>query len=338
MEEDLSRKKAILISGGAVGIPEGYRVPVRISRSTAGPGAGSMALAFSFGNMRVKKTIVRGKGDFDFDPENSLLLRGGEVFLRNVAIVPVAFHCPEQAFFNLDQRCMFHCVYCASPLLDKGIVKGLDGKKIVSMIRSSDQSVNAISLTSGVHGSVAETVDRMIVCVRTLRDEFPNIPIGVEPYVDDAAQIDGLKEAGATEIKINVEAATDDLFMIACPDLDRKNIFKMLEHAVYVFGKGNVASNLIVGLGESDGDVLRMIERLCRMGVVPGLRGLRIGNDVLENVKRTVGVTSTPPPERMLELARCQKKMMSRYGLDTRAFRTMCFACTCCDLTPFIDL
>ena len=119
MEEDLILAKATLATGGAVLIPKDYRVPVRISRSTAGPGAGARSVVFSFGGMRVKKPISTESGEFAFDPENRTLSKDGKVLAKDVTIIPVGFHCPEQAFFNLDQRCMFDCLFCSSPLLER---------------------------------------------------------------------------------------------------------------------------------------------------------------------------------------------------------------------------
>ena len=336
MEEDLILAKATLATGGAVLVPKGYRIPVRISRSTAGPGAGTRSVVFSFGGMRVKKEISAESGDFVFDPERRTLSKDGDVLANDVSIIPVAFHCPEQAFFNLDQRCMFDCLFCSSPLLEIDATEGLDAEKIASMIVNSEDTIKSIALTSGVRDSVERTVGRMIGCVSVLHERFPDLPIGVEPYVDDFAQIDGLHEAGASEIKINLETATDGLFKAFCPSLDRNNIFDMLAHSVEVFGEGKVSSNIIVGLGETDDDVRGIIEKLCSMGVVPTIRALRMGRltrDVL--IENGAGC---PSPQRMIGIAEMEKKILEGNGLDTRTFDTMCLRCTCCDLVPFIDL
>lgn len=336
MEEDLILAKAILVTGGAVLIPKDYRVPVRISRSSAGPGAGTRSVVFSFGGMRVKKAISSESGEFAFDPDRKTLSKNGKVLAEDVSIIPVAFHCPEQAFFNLDQRCMFDCLFCSSPLLERDATKGLDAEKIASMIRESKEVIHSIAITSGVKDSVGSAVDRMANRVSKLHEEFPDLPIGVEPYANDIKQIDKLHDAGASEIKINLETATDKLFEIFCPSLDRINIFNMLAHSVKVFGKGKVSSNVIIGLGETDDDVRDIIERLCSMGVTPTVRGLRVG-------KYTSAVLSKnnagqPSPQRMIAVAKMEKEILERHHMDTRSFETMCLKCTCCDLVPFIDL
>ena len=335
MEEDLIRSKAILISGGAVRLPKGYRPPVRFSRSTAGPGAGERYLIFSFSGMRVKKTISED-GEFEFDPEKKQITRDGRIIANDVTIIPADIHCPEQAFFNLDQRCMFDCLFCSSPDLKVNATDSLDFEKMASMIRGCENPIHSIALTSGVNGSVKGSAEKMIDCVSYLRKEFPDMPIGVEPYVDDIELVDRFHKAGATEIKINIETATDSLFRTFCPSLDRNMIIDMLAHAVKVFGKGKVSSNIIVGLGESDDDMRNIMQKLCSMGVTPTVRGLRISDDVRENLQRN-GIEEQPSPDRLITVSKIQKSLMDEYRLKN-TFDTMCLRCTCCDLVPFIDL
>ena len=335
MEEDLILSKAELISGGAVRLPKDYRPPVKYSRSTAGPGAGKRSLVFSFGGMRVKKEISEN-GEFVYDPASRTITRNSRIVAQDVSVIHAEFHCPEQAFFNLDQRCSFDCLFCSSPLLKVDATQKLTDEKILELIKGSDVPIGSIALTSGISDSVSDSADRMIGCVSKLRAEFPDLPIGVEPYIDDFSQIDRLREAGADEIKINVETATDELFKVFCPSLNRDNIFRMLAHAVEVFGKGKVSSNIIIGLGEYDDEVMNMIERLCSMGVTPTIRGLRI-DDRRAQILSDNGA-ERPSPERLIRIAESQKSVMERYGLDSKTFDTMCLRCTCCDLVPFIDL
>ena len=336
MEEDLILAKAVLVSGGAVRLPTGYRPPTKYSRSTTGPGTWKGSLAFSFHGMQIKKA-VSDDGEFLYDPEKRTLTRNGDVIADDVDIIPVGFHCPEQAFFNLDQRCRFDCLFCSSPVLGNDATKGLTDERIIELIKGSKEPILSIALTTGIPGTVEESVERMTDCVSKLRAAFPEMTIGVEPYVDDASQIDRLHDAGASEIKINVETATDELFQEFCPMLDRNNIFNMLAHAVEVFGRGKVSSNVIVGLGESDDDVTIMIDRLCSMGVTPTVRGLGIDGR-REKIMSEHGIVKGPSSERLVKIAKIQKETMKRYGLDSGTFETMCLRCTCCDLVPFIDL
>ena len=125
----LVEKKAILALGGGIRLPEGYEVPLRVSRSTAGPGAGFSSIAVGFGGLRVKKSISYDSGEFELavNGDGSLsLTRRGEPFLDRIELQPVIRHCPGQAFFNLDQRCRLGCLFCSSPHLKVNATRDLD--------------------------------------------------------------------------------------------------------------------------------------------------------------------------------------------------------------------
>ena len=344
MEKDLiARRKSELALGGGVRLPDGYVLPHRLSRSTAGPGAGSSSAVFSFEGTRVKKAVSYDSGEFELHDEGGRisLLRDGILFLDDISIEPVVYHSPEQAFFNLDQRCIFHCAFCASPRLNNNITKNLTDEKIVSMVHKAlneKMTVNAISLTSGVVGSPEETVDRFVSCVRALRKEFPEIPIGVEPYVSSKEDIIKLRNAGVTEIKLNIESPNREIFEKVCPELNQEKILGHLKDSVSIFGKGNVQSNVIYGMGETNEDVLSMLERLCSMGVIPVLRALRVGGSSEESLESAIGKTPPITTDRSMYLTLEQKKIMEKYGLSSADCLTMCNRCGCCDLVPFVDL
>lgn len=341
MEEAL-RRKAVLTLGGAVRLPEGFELPVRMSHSTAGPGAGFGSAVFAFDGYRVKKTVSYDSGEFELvlgKRGRLSLTRRGRPFIPRVTIEPVVRHCPEQAFFNLDPRCMYRCAFCTSPLLDPSEDKHLSADRIMEMLDESvrTQDVRAVSITSGVVGSVEETVDRFVEVVSRVRAAYPDMPIGVEPYVSSREHIRMLKDAGADEIKLNLESPRRDVFARVCPDLDYDAVMGLLKDAVEIFGRGRVISNIIYGMGETDADLDVAMERLCSMGVLPGLRALRV-NDMNRARLLEAGVRGEQvSPDRAMRLAEMQKSSMRRHGLTTETSVTMCFACKCCDLVPFRD-
>ncbi|MDR1954919.1 MAG: radical SAM protein [Candidatus Methanoplasma sp.] len=343
MEEDLNiRKKAELMLGGGIILPKGFVFPYRLSVSTAGPGAGSASAVFSFGGHRVKKSVSYETGEFELvENGGTLSLRkDGVPFLEEVKIEPVVFHSPEQAFFNLDQRCIFKCAFCISPSLDKDLDKQLTDDDIIKMTKKAmrEHKVVSVSLTSGVAGSVDETVDRFVSCVSGLRKEFPGLPIGVEPYVSEKEHVTALKDAGATEIKLNIQSPNRAIFEKVCPELDHDNIIAMLLYAVDVFGTGKVTSNMIFGMGETDEDIENITEFLCSNGIIPTFRALRTNPVNSGPMTAAVGIQPPADVDRAVKLAKMQKEKLLAHGLDTRDCRTMCLECACCDLVPFRDL
>ncbi len=337
-----ARKKAILIAGGAVSIPKEFRLPFLPSRSTAGPGAGSIALVFGFDHTRAKKTITRGPGEFQLRTVSKRLeiLRSGKPFIKSVRLIPTLLHAPYQAFVNVDNACVMNCLFCASPRLKRHITKGLNPEKIVDMIlqASEQEGFKSVAITSAVPDSPELTVERMAAIVRAVRARLPKTPIGVEPYATRPDQVDRLKEAGANEIKINIESFDRDIFEKICPSRDFDTILHMINHSCEVFGRNKVCTNLIYGMGETDENVLEGVAVLANMGSVATLRALRKNDYNIEQLEAVLGPLDPVSPERMLRLARAEKRILTRHGLTTLSFRTMCNACLSCDIVPFWDV
>ena len=344
METDLSpvQKKAVLICGGNVKVPKDFRPPFRLSRSTAGPGAGSASLVLSFNGLRVKKSISREEGEFELEggPEGRSLLWNGRPFINDLELQPVLYHSPEQAFFNLGQACIFDCLFCTSRKLSKDMVKDLDLDQVVDLILEAERQggMKAVAFTSAVVDSIPAAIERMLYVVRKVRSALPNIPIGVEPYVGSFEDIDRLHEAGATEIKINIESFNERIIGIACPKLELGKQLDFLRYAVQVFGRGKVTSNIIIGLGETDRNVLEGVTVLASIGVVPTIRALKVNPTNRPFLEKALGQLEPVTPERLLHLNQEAKIILLGHGLSTRTYHTMCHECGCCDLVPFRDL
>ncbi|MDD1768987.1 MAG: radical SAM protein [Methanomassiliicoccales archaeon] len=346
MEEEVDSpvmKKAILITGGPVKVGADIRLPYHPSRSTAGPGAGSASIVLSFEGMRVKKAISRETGEFELVRRDGGfgLLRDGRNFVSEVSIEPTIFHSPEQAFFNLDTDCMYDCKFCTSRKLDKRITKNLDLDRIVDLVMKASKrdDFRAVAFTSAVVDSPSMTVERLAYVICRVREELdPIIPIGVEPYVESFDDIDRLKAAGADEIKINIETYDRDIFRKVCGKRDFEWILKAIKYAVGTFGPGRVCSNIIVGLGETDKNVIDGVDHLAKMGCLTTLRPLRINDTNRKPLEDALGHIEPVTPERIINLAEEQRSVFELYDLDPRSFRTMCHACTCCDIVPFKDI
>jgi biotin synthase-related radical SAM superfamily protein len=158
-----------------------------------------------------------------------------------------------------------------------------------------------------------------------------NLPIGVSVYpTADSNKI--LKDAGADEIKYNVETMDRDLFEKMCLGLSLDFVISALKDAVRVLGKNRVFSNIIIGLGESDETVISGVEELAKIGVIPMLRA------AVEHPLRSHVAIKRPAAERLLRLAEKEREILDRYGLRCDRAQTMCAPCAGCDLIPHRDL
>jgi biotin synthase-related radical SAM superfamily protein len=339
---ETARKKAELLSGGAVKIPADFRLPFLPSRSTAGPGAGSISIVFAFNNARAKKPISRESGEFELVETSGKLqiMRAGRSFIDSVELIPTLLHAPYQAFVNIDHACIYNCRFCNSPRLGHDVTKNLTDEKIIKMISeaSKEKGFESVAFTSAVAVSPSMTIERMSGLVRKTRELLPAVPIGVEPYATHPREIDALKNAGADEIKLNIESFDPEIFEKVCPDRDYGAIIHVVNHAGRVFGKNHVCSNIIFGLGESDETVLEGTKVLANMGAVATLRALRRSEYNIQELERVLGRLESVTPERMLHLAGEQKKILQEYGLSPLKFKTMCHACLACDIVPFWDV
>jgi biotin synthase-related radical SAM superfamily protein len=338
---EVLRKKAELISEGMIHVPKGLHLPVYPSRSTAGPGSGHTSLAFDIGGTHVKLGISREPSRFTLAQSKDafMILEGDKTYLDGVQIAPILMHAPGQAFINIDTQCIYRCVFCNSWQLEEAWVKDYPVEKWAKLIidASKRPGFGAVAITSSVPVSVKDTVEKILKLLYLIKKELPpGTPIGVEPCISDPKDIIRLKDAGVTELKINVQAASGEIFDRICPGQSYPRIFDIIEEA----GKHlPVCSNIILGLGETDGEVISTVERLAKLKCAATLRALRIDDRNRGPLSKALGFEVRPVgPERLVRLAMAQKEVFERYGLAPSDFKTMCHRCVCCDIVPFRDV
>ncbi|MDO9538193.1 MAG: radical SAM protein [Thermoplasmata archaeon] len=339
-----TEQKAKLLEIGEIFIPREIDMPCFASRSTAGPDAGSSAHAFEFNGTRVKIAVTknpdarlklaRSNGDFQISLD-------GEVFIAHARVLHLIAHAPNQAFMNLASECIMGCAFCAMSYPTSKPVVSMEPERLMKIISISSRhpSFEAVAITSGIPVSVKETTVAMIEMVKQIRVQYPEIPIGVEPYIEDLEDIQRFKDAGANEMKINIETWPPALFARICPNRDRDMILAALEESVKIFGKGKVMSNFIIGLGESEEELYEGLAALSKMGVVPNVRGIRLGPLNREKLEKALGkAPAKVPAEKLIEIGKKHREILEMNDLDTATFSTMCFTCKCCDLIPMVDL
>ena len=100
-----------------------------------------------------------------------------------------------------------------------------------------------------------------------------SIPIQIqcEPP-DDFEWFRKLKNAGASSIGMHLEAVTDRVrnkIMPGKADVSLTYYFEAFKAAVKVFGKGNVSTYILAGLGDTQEEILDMSNKLIAIGVYP---------------------------------------------------------------------
>jgi len=123
--------------------------------------------------------------------------------------------------------------------------------------------------------SYPEVFTHLLALVKTI-NQHVKVPISISCQPLKSENIRRLAEAGAERIGIPLDAASKGLFekikgLSAGGPYEWENQFKLLKEAVSIIGKGRVSTHLIVGLGETEKEMVGIIQRCADMGILPAL-------------------------------------------------------------------
>jgi len=115
----------------------------------------------------------------------------------------------------------------------------------------------------------------LVALVKTMKQHV-KVPVSISCQPLNGENIRRLAEAGVNRIGIALDAATAQLFdaikgSVAGGPYTWESQFKQLRKAVEVFGKGNVSTHIIVGLGETEKEAVRILQECVDMDVLPAL-------------------------------------------------------------------
>ena len=132
--------------------------------------------------------------------------------------------------------------------------------------------VSQFVMTTGTPASSDRGAKILFESVQAVAEKV-NIPIQVqcEPP-DDFKWFSKLKNAGASSIGMHLEAVTDRVrnnIMPGKADVSLDYYFEAFKAAVKIFGKGNVSTYILAGLGDTQEEILKMSNDLIAIGVYP---------------------------------------------------------------------
>jgi biotin synthase len=210
-----------------------------------------------------------------------------------------------------EGKCMANCGFCPQARGSKSSTELLSRVSWPTFPTS-----NVLSAIGTIHKQrkikrvciQALNYPRVFVQLEALVKEIKSqaaVPVSVSCQPLNPVNIELLAKAGVDRLGIALDAATETLFdkvkgKDAGAIYNWKNQFSLLSGAIAVFGKGNVSTHLIVGLGETEKEAAQIIQKCVDMNVLPALfaftpiRGTRLENN------------SPPPLEsyRRVQLAR----------------------------------
>jgi len=120
------------------------------------------------------------------------------------------------------------------------------------------------------------TVFNDLLALSTAIIEHSKVPVSVSCQPLNIVQMKKLAEVGVDRVSVALDAATLDLFDKLKGALSQspyawKQQLKTLKEAVQIFGKGSVSTHLIVGLGESEQQIIQTLQWCVDAGICPSL-------------------------------------------------------------------
>ena len=198
-------------------------------------------------------------------------------------------------------------------------------------VAARHEGARHVTLTAGSTPDRRPEWERYRVCARAIR-QSSGLPVHVQltPPVSPR-RLEKLREAGVDSVGIHLESFDPAVLARVAPfkaRLSRASYVRAWGDAVRVFGRNQVSSFLLMGLGESPRSLLDGCEALASLGVYPYLVPFR-------PIPGTPMADHRPPaPERVKETYAAAARILHAHGLDWRAMRAGCVRCRGCSALP----
>jgi biotin synthase-related radical SAM superfamily protein len=239
-------------------------------------------------------------------------------------------------------KCNANCSFCPQArssqskdeLLSRICWPSFNSKRVFKGIESASVSkkIKRVCIQALNYPSVFMHLAALVGMIKQKAD----VPVSVSCQPKNRQDIELLAETGAERIGIALDAATEKLFSaikgagVGGP-YNWHDQLKRLGEAINVFGKGNVSTHIIVGLGETEEELVDLIQKCLDMGVLTALFAFTpVRGTALEN-----RVPPTLASYRRIQLARyliinsCKRndeflfdtdnKIISDFGLEKNA-------------------
>lgn len=188
-------------------------------------------------------------------------------------------HCIN-VLLTYNDGCKANCAYCGlarkreGDYHDKSFIRvawpvySVD--EIISHTRNKENEIKRFCISMITRKRV---IDDTIVILKKLRKKLPDIPVSIlaSPTIMKKEDVTALKSAGADKIGIAIDCATPAIFdrfrgkQVSGPHLWDK-YWRIFEESVDIFGKDNAGVHLIVGMGETEEEMIKVIQRVRDMG------------------------------------------------------------------------
>jgi biotin synthase-related radical SAM superfamily protein len=179
-------------------------------------------------------------------------------------------------------KCTANCGFCPqarsslskSELLSRVSWPVFPTKSVLKGIESAvnDRRIRRVCIQAL---NYADVFAHLVALAKAIK-QYAKVPVSISCQPLNSENIRCLAEAGVERIGIALDATTAKLFdevkgSAAGGPYNWENQFRQLREAVEIFGKGNVSTHLIIGLGETEKEAASIIQQCVGMHVLPAL-------------------------------------------------------------------
>lgn len=249
---------------------------------------------------------------------------------RNVLATTVVQTCIR---YTEDQRCRF-CTIEES--LRSGATTAVKRPAELAEVAAASVRLDGVTqmvMTTGTSAGTDRGAKHLARCVRAVKEAVPALPIQVqcEPPAD-LSVISDLRAAGADAIGIHVESLDDAVrgrWMPGKATVTLEQYRAAWREAVRVFGRNQVSTYLLVGLGEDPDELVAGAAELIEMGVYPFVVPYRPQAGSL-----AVEVDGAPAPDAAVveKVSREVAALLTMAGMAGADQRAGCAACGACSV------
>lgn len=249
-------------------------------------------------------------------------------------------HCPTTFATTLLQTCDFwederKCKFCGIELTlkDRSTVGFKNAKSLVETILIAKEldGISNVVFTSGVARDEEKALKKYAeICSEVKRATGLPIQLQIIPP-EDLSWLQRLKDSGVDALGIHIETFDPEVFEKITPGKAKIGFDKYVQtwkEAVKVFGRWQVSTYVLVGMGERLETVLEGTALCAEIGVYPFIVPFRpVAGTPMENVK--------PPESQAMNYIYTEAaKILSKYDGRSKSSKAGCVSCGECSALP----
>lgn len=235
--------------------------------------------------------------------------------------------------YDADQRCRFCSIEASLEAGSTIAVKRPEQLAEVAEAAVRLDGVTQMIMTTGTSAAKDRGARHLARCVAAVKSVVPDLSIQVqcEPP-GDLATITDLHEAGAASIGIHVESLDDNVrnrWMPGKATVSLDEYRGAWREAVRVFGRNQVSTYLLVGLGEDPDELVAGAAELIEMGVYPFIVPFR---PLAGTLAVDIDHAQAPPASVLEDVTARVAEYLQAAGMRGADQKAGCAACGACSV------